>query len=105
MLSFSSPLALQRIQHAGIAVDMMIDIHNGRSIDTEKDLGPEERHIVQKFMAWASTVTSVARFRELRKKALADGWNNSGPVRESRALSLIAIELEAQIRKRLQNGP
>ena len=82
---------------------MLIRIHSGESIDTEKSLGPEERHIVQKFFAWADTVESVARFRELRKKALADGWNDSGPVQESRALSLIAGDLEARIRERLQN--
>lgn len=83
---------------------MIININSGISIDTDKDLGPEERHIVQKLLAWASTVESVPRFRELRKKALADGWNNSGPVGESRALSLVADDLEARIRQRLKNG-
>ena len=48
-------------------------------------------------------VESVAQFRELKKKALADGWNNSGPVRESRALSLVANDLEIRIRRRLKN--
>lgn len=83
---------------------MIIKTYNGTSIDTAKDLGPEERHIVQKLFAWASMVESVARFRELKKKALADGWNNSGPVGESRALSLVVNELEVQIRQRLING-
>ncbi len=82
---------------------MIIDISGGTSIDTVKDLGPEQRHIVQKLFAWAATVESVARFRELKKKALADGWNNSGPVQEIRALSLVAKELEGRIRRRLQN--
>ena len=82
---------------------MIINIYDGTSIDTVKDLGAEERHIVQKLFAWASMVESVTRFRELKKKALADGWNNSGPVRESRALSLVANDLEIRIRRRLKN--
>ena len=82
---------------------MIINIYDGTSIDTVKDLGAEERHIVQKLFAWATMVESVARFRELKKKALADGWNNSGPVRESRALSLVANDLEIRIRRRLKN--
>jgi hypothetical protein len=82
---------------------MIINISGGRSVDTAKELGPEERHILQKLLAWADMVESVDRFRELRKKALADGWNNSGPVLESRALSLIANDLETRIRRRLNN--
>jgi hypothetical protein len=82
---------------------MIIKLSDGSSIDTAKDLGPEERHIVQKLFAWTATVESVARFRELKKKALADGWNNSGPLRERRALSRVANDLEARIRQRLKN--
>ena len=80
---------------------MIINIYGGTSIDTAKDFEPAERHIVQKLLAWSTMVESVARFRELKKKALADGWNNSGPVGESRALSLVANELEVRIRQRL----
>ena len=83
---------------------MIIKLQNGASIDTEKDLGPEERHILQKLFAWASLVDSLAHFREIKKKALIDGWNNSGPVRESRALSLVANQLESRIRDRLKSG-
>ncbi len=81
---------------------MIINIYNGTSIDTTKDFGPEERHIVQKLFAWTSMVESVIQFRELKKRALADGWNSSGPVMESRALSLVANDLEVQIRRRLK---
>lgn len=84
---------------------MIIHIGDGTSIDTAKEFGPEERHIVQKLFAWTATVESVARFRELKEKALADGWNNSGPVRESRALSLVANDLETRILRRLNNRP
>jgi hypothetical protein len=82
---------------------MKFNLSNGTSIDTGKQLRPEERHIVQKLLAWTDTVDSVARFRELKKRALADGWNNSGQVLESRVLSLIANDLEARIRQRLKN--
>ena len=82
---------------------MIINIYDGTSIDTVKDFGSEERHIVQKLFAWETMVESVAQFRELKKKALADGWNNYGPVRESRALSLVANDLEIRIRRRLKN--
>ena len=82
---------------------MIIKITDGTSIDTAKDFGPEERHIAQKLFAWASLVESVAQFRELKKKALNDGWNNSGPVQESRALALVAGELEGRIRQRSKN--
>lgn len=84
-------------------IEMIINIYDGTAIDTEKDFGPEERHIVQKLFAWTTMAESVARFRELKKKALADGWNNSGPVGESRALSLVANGLEARIRQRLKS--
>lgn len=82
---------------------MIINTCDGRSIDTAKDFGPEERHIVQKLFAWATLVESVARFREIKKKALADGWNNSGPVLESRALARVANDLEIRIRRRLES--
>ena len=82
---------------------MIIKITDGASIDTAKDFGPEERHIAQKLFAWAGLVESVAQFRDLKKKALNDGWNNSGPVQESRALALVAGELEGRIRQRLKD--
>jgi len=89
-------------RHAKEAV-MIIHMSDGPSVDTAKELGSEERHIVQKLFAWTAMVKSVARFRELKKKAMVDGWNNSGPVRESRALSRIADDLEARIRQRLKD--
>jgi len=83
---------------------MIIETFDGKSINTAKDMGPEERHILQKLMAWSSLVESLDQFRAIKKKALVDGWNNSGPVRESRALSQVSKGLEAQIRKRLNQG-
>ena len=84
---------------------MIIETFDGRSINTATDLGPEERHILQKLMAWGSMVKSLDQFRDIKKKALANGWNNSGPVRESRALSLVVKGLEIQIRQRLKHLP
>lgn len=81
---------------------MIIKTVDGRSIDTALDMGPEERHILQKLMVWSSMVESLKQFRQIKQKALMDGWNNSGPVQESRLLSLVIKELEVQVSRRLQ---
>ena len=83
---------------------MMIITSTGEKIDTAT-LSSEERHILQKLFAWKSLVDSVALFREKKKEALKTGWNNSGPVPESRALSLVIAHLETQVRLRLQKTP
>lgn len=80
---------------------MIITTTTGEKIDTDS-LSSEERHILQKLFAWKSLVDSVALFREKKKEALKNGWNNSGPVSESRALSLVIAHLETQVRLRLQ---
>ena len=69
-------------------------------MDTDT-LSPEERHIIQKLMAWASLVDSLAKFRVKKEEALKAGWNNSGPVREGRALSLVIRSLEKKLLSRL----
>ena len=83
---------------------MMIILTTGEKIDTAA-LSSEERHILQKLFAWKSLVDSVALFRQKKKEALENGWNNSGPVTESRALSLVIAHLETQVRLRLQKSP
>lgn len=75
----------------------------GQSVDTDT-LSPEERHIIQKLMAWASLVDSPAKFRAKKEEALKAGWNNSGPVRESRALSLVIRSLENKLMERLKRS-
>lgn len=72
-------------------------------INTDRDLSPEERHIVQKLLGWKSLLNSVSEFRQKKESALLVGWNNSGPIRESRAVSLIARQFEKEILHRLQN--
>ncbi len=81
---------------------MIITTQNGQKIDTAVDLGPEERHILQKLFAWSSMVESVTQFRQIKEKALKVGWNDSGPVRESRNLSLVVQDFEIKIRQRLR---
>lgn len=63
---------------------MIITLSSGRKIDTETELTPEERHVVQKLYAWASVVESAAHFREKKKEAIQAGWNNSGPLAPAR---------------------
>jgi hypothetical protein len=80
---------------------MIIITAGGEKIDTAR-LSSVERHILQKLFAWKSLVDSVALFREKKRDALKIGWNNSGPVSESRSLSLVIEHLEVQVRLRLQ---
>jgi hypothetical protein len=83
---------------------MIIKIWNGQTFDTEKDLTPSERHILQKLFAWESMVDTLEEFREKKDRALNVGWNNSGPVGESRNLSMIIKDLEKRVVIRLK-GP
>jgi hypothetical protein len=83
---------------------MIISTDSGQVIDTA-DLSPEERHVIQKLLAWMTLVESVDQFTRKKTQALAAGWNGSGPVRETRALSLVIRHLEKQVRQRLKNQP
>ena len=79
---------------------MIIDCGITGSVDTAR-LSPEERHIIQKLMAWASLSTSMAMFREKTRAALEAGWNDSGPVAKTRALSQVIDHFEKKVRQRL----
>lgn len=81
---------------------MIIQVENNSSIDTDRDLSAEERHILQKLFGWKSMAGSLAEFREKKESALRTGWNNSGPVRESRALSQVIRQLEKELLARLK---
>jgi len=83
---------------------MIITTDTGNTIDTA-DLTAEERHVLQKLFAWKTLVASVDQFRDKKNQALAAGWNHSGPIRESRALSQVIQHLEKQVRNRLKNKP
>lgn len=80
---------------------MIIYLDSNTSIDTDRDLSSEERHILQKLIGWSSLVNSAAAFQQKKEAAFAVGWNNSGPVRESRAMSLVVQKLEKELRLRL----
>ncbi len=79
---------------------MIISCENGRNVDTSR-LSPEERHIIQKLMAWESLVDSRAMFKEKILAALEAGWNDSGPVRKTEALSLVIAHFEKKVSNRL----
>lgn len=82
---------------------MIIKIDKTTTVDTDTDLGPAERHVVQKLFGWKMMVDSVSQFREKKKKTLSEGWNKHGPVRESKALALIIKKFEKEIRERLSD--
>ena len=80
---------------------MIIECDNNRQVDTAR-LSPEERHIIQKLMAWESLVPTMDAFREKTAAALAAGWNGSGPVRPTQDLSRVIAVLEKKVRNRLK---
>ncbi len=82
---------------------MLIPIDNHSDIDTDRDLSPAERHILQKLFGWKTMVNSVEEFRKYKGLALLKGWNDSGAIRESRAMALVTLQLEKEIRARLKN--
>lgn len=80
---------------------MIIVTKTGRTIDTDKDLTPPERHVLQKLFAWEVMAESVEQFREKKAEALEKGWNNSGAVKASPALQAITHDMEHKVMKRL----
>jgi hypothetical protein len=82
---------------------MKFEAASGRIIDTDRDLAPAERHVLQKLFLWESMAKSLEQFKEKKRDALQKGWNNSGPVPEGPSLRLIIGELERRIASRL-NG-
>jgi len=45
---------------------------------------------------------SLEQFREKKELALRKGWNNSGPIAESRNLKTVITDLEDQVLRRLR---
>jgi hypothetical protein len=81
---------------------MIFTTKSGQSFDTEKDLTAPERHILQKLFLWKSMASSVEEFRRKKQEALARGWNESGPIPESRSLKCITEDLELRVADRLK---
>lgn len=80
---------------------MIISLKNGKTFDTDRDLSPPERHVLQKMFAWEWSAESVEQFRQKRDEALRVGWNGSGPVSAGSALKTILGELEQKVKDRI----
>jgi len=81
---------------------MRYTTNKGETFDLEKDFSSPERHILQKMLIWQEMATSVEVFRRKKAEALQAGWNNSGPIRESRALKSVVQDLEERLALRLR---
>jgi len=82
---------------------MIISLPDGTEVDTERDLSATERHVLQKLLNWRDLSTSLAMFREKKAKALAAGWNQSGPLRPGPKLTRVIALLERQLHERLKD--
>jgi hypothetical protein len=82
---------------------MLIHLDNNTAIDTDRDLSPEERHVLQKLLCYKTFVDSLTEFREKKEQAYSVGWNNSGPIRESQALRHVVHQMEKELDLRLKN--
>lgn len=80
---------------------MIIQTGKGRTVDTETDLSPAERHILQKLFLWEGMVNSKEEFEARKTEALSRGWNDSGPVSVSEALGEILRDMEARVAERI----
>jgi hypothetical protein len=83
---------------------MRYTTEKGETFDLEEDFSSPERHILQKLLLWQEMAASVEVFRRQKAAALEAGWNNSGPVREGRALRSVTEDLEARVARRLAGG-
>ena len=83
---------------------MIITTQSGQQFDTNQDLTPAERHVLQKLVLWESMASSIQEFREKKRAALATGWNNSGPVEQCPALKKILVDLETKIALRVKGS-
>ncbi len=81
---------------------MIISLSNSRRVDTETDLTPHERHILQKMFAARDLAATLWEFRDKKQMAFKNGWNDSGPVRERDIMAMIIDDLEKQFLQRLQ---
>lgn len=83
---------------------MLIELPDQSTIDTDRDLSSEERHILQKLLCYKHFVGSVAEFRDKKAVAFRVGWNNSGPISERPVMAKVAEKLEEDIRLRLEQS-
>ena len=83
---------------------MIYHTAKGESFDTDRDFSATERHILQKLFLWKELAPSVEAFRRKKQEALQKGWEDSGPLPESRNLKILTQDLEDQVARRLQGG-
>ena len=83
---------------------MRYTTEKGETFDLENDFSSPERHILQKLLIWQEMATSIEIFRRKKAEALEAGWNNSGPIREGRALRCVTQDLEERVARRLKGG-
>ncbi len=83
---------------------MLYTTEKGETFDLEEDFSSPERHILQKLLLWQEMAASVEVFRQKKAEALAAGWNNSGPIKESPALERVTRDLERKVVLRLAGG-
>ncbi len=79
---------------------MIITLANNRQIDTDNDLSPAERHVIQKLLGWREFARSSKEFREKSDQTLQTGWNNTGPVRKTETMRLIIQQFEQEVEER-----
>lgn len=82
---------------------MIIRVDGYPDIDTERDLTPAEKHIIQKLFGWKDLVNSVEEFEEKVSLCFVQGWNSSGTVRQSNLVRRIVKQLEGELKQRLQS--
>lgn len=69
---------------------MIYTTQRGETFDLVQDFSSAERHILQKLLLWKDLAPGVEEFRAQKQEALRQGWGDSGPVQESRALQSYA---------------
>ena len=80
---------------------MRYTTEKGETFDLGGGFFLPERHILQKLLLWKEMAASVEVFRRQKAAALLAGWNNSGPIKEGRALRSVTEDLEARVARRL----
>jgi len=83
--------------------DMLIHLDDNTAVDTDLDLSAEERHVLQKLLCYKAFVDSLEEFCRKKEQAYAVGWNNSGPIRESKALANVVKQMEKELEAKLKN--
>ena len=80
---------------------MILKTKTGISVDTEIDLTPGERHILQKLLVWEVMASSPEELRRKKDEAFKRGWNQSGPLREREIMKSITTDMEEKVAQRL----